>query len=91
MRSAPGSKCRGSTEDREKYWKLNYIRASGEPTLLASPFRIPASSPFVKESVKFLDGLVRQSCKWDGKYNVYMTFAAGRLELLVFKCDKKYQ
>ena len=81
MRSAPGSKCRGSANDRERYWKLNYLKVSGEPTLLASPFRFPASSPFLKESIKFLDGLIRQSLKWDGKYNVFMNFAAGCLDV----------
>ena len=82
MRSAPGSMCRGTLEHRAKYWKVNYLRVSGEPILLASPFRIPASSPFLKESIKFLEGLIGQSVKWDGKYNVFMTFAAVCLEII---------
>ena len=65
-----GSMCRGTTIEREKYWRVNFLREPNEQLLCASPFRFPGLSPFLD---KLVSGLQEEFRKSSGsKYLAFM-------------------
>lgn len=85
MDAASGSGCRGSQATRKLYWSKNYLRHPNEEIFLASPFRLPAKSPWAQEALELLNtNLVVEPVEPKRRskslaYNFFMDLAASRL------------
>jgi len=86
MQAAPGSMCRGTTEQRVKFWRVHFFRSCQEESLLASPFRFPCLSPLLDDLVSFLEAMATGKQTWSGKYNVLMTFMVHFHNLVFLVC-----
>ena len=52
--AAPGSAIRGSTATIEHYWQIHFLTKPFEEVFLASPFRVPAKSPWLRDCISDL-------------------------------------
>jgi hypothetical protein len=77
-----GAMCRGTVEDREKYWRVHYLRAPGEPLLVASPFRFGGLSPLATSLVSILENLLEDPPRGAKNYNSFMNLIVCSLSFM---------
>lgn len=80
MSAAPGSGARGAAVEVALHWQKHYLRAPGEQLYLASPFRVPGGSPWLKDSIVQLRTGLQQKSKLE--YNFFMKLAASCLQVI---------
>ena len=54
LSAAPGSAVRGSRVAIKHYWQIHFLTKPFEEVFLASPFRVPAKSPWLRDGISDL-------------------------------------